>query len=127
MMDTVFRKEDNTIEVCSDMIKKFGYKSCFTVDIDPETKPDLVDDGQMLSSIPNNKFNRWRCDPPHNAETARKMYGTDLPAPIKLLKAGARVCKVGSLMFSATWTSELSVAPKRSQEDRLHSDYYSPE
>lgn len=99
MMDTVFGKEDNTIEVCSGMIKKFGYKSCFTVDINPETKPDLVDDGQMLSSIPNNKFNRWRCDPPYNLGTARKMYGTTLPAPIKLLQAAARVCKVGSLMF----------------------------
>lgn len=27
------------------------------------------------------------------------MYGTDLPRTIELLKAGARVCKVGSLMF----------------------------
>jgi hypothetical protein len=27
------------------------------------------------------------------------MYGTNLPSPIKLLRAGARVCKVGSLMF----------------------------
>ena len=27
------------------------------------------------------------------------MYGTNLPSSIKLLKAGARVCKVGSLMF----------------------------
>jgi hypothetical protein len=27
------------------------------------------------------------------------MYGTDLPSTKKLLKAGARICKVGSLMF----------------------------
>ena len=27
------------------------------------------------------------------------MYETDLPRTIELLKAGARVCKVGSLMF----------------------------
>ena len=27
------------------------------------------------------------------------MYGTDLPRTIELLKAGARVCKVGSLML----------------------------
>ena len=27
------------------------------------------------------------------------MYGTDLPRTIELLKAGARVCKIGSLMF----------------------------
>jgi len=27
------------------------------------------------------------------------MYGTTLPSLIKLLQAGARVCRVGSLMF----------------------------
>jgi hypothetical protein len=27
------------------------------------------------------------------------MFGTDLPAPFKLLEAGARVYKIGSLMF----------------------------
>jgi hypothetical protein len=53
----------------------------------------------MLSSISNSKFNRWRCDPPYNVKTAKEMYGTNLPSPIKLLQAGARVCKVGSLMF----------------------------
>jgi hypothetical protein len=69
------------------------------VDINPETKPDHVGDGQTLSSIANNTFNRRRCDQPYNAVTARKMYGTHLPSPIKLLEASARVCKVGSLMF----------------------------
>lgn len=59
MIDAVFGKEDNTIEVCSGMIRKYGYTSCSTVDINPETNPDLVDDAQMLSSVPNNRFNRW--------------------------------------------------------------------
>jgi hypothetical protein len=72
---------------------------CFTVDINPETKPDLTDDAQTLAGVPDNKFNRWRCDPPYNQNTAQKMYGTNLPITTKLLKAGARVCKVGSLMF----------------------------
>ncbi len=99
MIDAVFGREDNTIEVCSGMIRKNGFGSCFTEDINPETDPDLVDDGQLLSSIPNNKFNRWRCDPPYNVQAAKKMYGTDLPSPIRLIKAGARVCQVGSLMF----------------------------
>jgi hypothetical protein len=86
------------------MIKKYnscadGHAQCFAVDINPKTNPDLVDDGQILSSIPNDTFNRARFDPPYNAVTARKMYGTALPSPIKLLKAAARVCKVGSLMF----------------------------
>jgi hypothetical protein len=52
-----------------------------------------------LEVIPDNKFNRWRCDPPYNQITAQKMYGTNLPVTTKLLKAGARVCKVGSSLF----------------------------
>jgi hypothetical protein len=32
-------------------------------------------------------------------QLARKMYGTDLPKPIRLLEAGARVCKKHSLLF----------------------------
>jgi hypothetical protein len=99
MIDAIFGKESNTIEVCSGMIRKNGCRSCFTVDINRETNPDLAEDGQTLSSISNNTFNRWRCDPPYNGETAMTMYGTALPVPIKLLRAGARVCKVGSLMF----------------------------
>jgi hypothetical protein len=99
MIDAVFGNEDNTIEVCSGMTRRYRYASCYTVDINPERNPDLVDDGQMLSSVPNNRFNRWRGDPPYNDKTAKEMYGTNLPSPIKLLQAGARVCKVGSLMF----------------------------
>ena len=71
MIDRLFGKEDNTIEVCSGNIRKYGYNSCVAVDVNPETNPDLVDDGQMLSSVPNNRFNRWRCDPPYNVKTAR--------------------------------------------------------
>ncbi|MDP9288115.1 MAG: hypothetical protein M3P08_07950 [Thermoproteota archaeon] len=99
MIDAIFGKEDNTIEVCSGMIRRYSHTSCYTVDINPETNPDLVDDVQMLSSIPDNTFNRWRCDPPYSVKTAKQMYGTNLSSPIKLLRAGARVCKVGSLMF----------------------------
>jgi hypothetical protein len=106
MIENVFGKEDNTIEVCSRSVKGTGSHSssstapaCFTVDINPETKPDLVGDAQTLECIPNNKFKRWRCDPPYNQNTAQKMYGTDLPVTGELLKAGARVCNVGSLLF----------------------------
>jgi hypothetical protein len=56
MIDNVFGKDQNTIEVCS------GSGNCFSVDINPETKPDLVDDGQKLESIPSSKFSRWRYD-----------------------------------------------------------------
>ena len=71
----------------------------YRVDINPDTEPDLVADGQKLDGISNSKFSRWRCDPPYNTRTAKEMYGTDLPRTIELLKAGARVCKIGSLMF----------------------------
>jgi len=104
MIDSIFGKEENTIEVCSHSVKgtkesSFSLSTCFTVDINPKTKPDLVEDAQTLDSIPNNKFNRWRCDPPYNQYTAQRMYGTDLPETGKLLKTGARVCKVGALLF----------------------------
>ncbi|HEU4824578.1 MAG TPA: hypothetical protein VFS97_14235 [Nitrososphaeraceae archaeon] len=104
MIDNIFGKEDNTIEVCSHSVKGIKESSsclsaCFTVDINPETKPDLVEDAQTLGNIPDNKFNRWRCDPPYNRYTAQRMYGTDLPVTGELLKTGARVCKVGALLF----------------------------
>jgi len=44
------------------------------LDETPKTNPCIVDDGQTVVRIPNNTFSRWRCDPPYNAETARKMY-----------------------------------------------------
>ena len=100
MIDSIFGKEDNTIEACSYSVKGTKRSSgCFTVDINPETKPDLIGDAQTLEGIPDNKFNRWRCDPPYNQDTAQNMYGTNLPVTTNLLKAGARVCKVGSVMF----------------------------
>ena len=112
MIERLFGKQDDTIEVCSGMIRKYGNKSCFTVDINPKTNPDLVDDAQVLSSIPNAQFNRWRGDPPYNADTAKIMYRTDLPSPIKLLRAGARVCKVGSLMFLLLGLQNYQAHPK---------------
>jgi hypothetical protein len=120
MIDMIFGKEDKTIEVCSGMIRKYnnnrrdnsGSDQCFTVDINPKTNPDLVEDGQTLSSISNNTFNRWRSDPPYNAETAKEMYGTCLPETAKLLKAGARVCKVGSLMFLLLGPKNYQICPQ---------------
>lgn len=95
MIDYVFGKEENTIEVCSGSVNG----GCLTVDINPVANPRIVDDGQTLVKIPNDTFNRWRCDPPYNKDTARKMYGTNLPKSIRLLEAGARVCKKHSLLF----------------------------
>jgi hypothetical protein len=100
MIDRIFGPEDNTIEVCSRTVKgRNRGGSCFTVDINPECNADLIVDGQDLAAISDNSFSRWRCDPPYNKITAKKMYGTDLPKLGKLLSEGARVVKPGSLMF----------------------------
>jgi hypothetical protein len=113
MIDAIFGREDNTIEVCSYSVKGIDKgKGCFTVDINPATNPNLVEDGQTLLSISDNRFNRWRCDPPYNVQTAKRMYGTDLPLTGKLLKAGARVSKVGSLMFLLLGHKNYQVCPQ---------------
>lgn len=100
MIDKLFGPDNDTIEVCSHSVKGVNLGgSCFTVDINPDCNPDLAADGQTLADIPDNKFSRWRCDPPYNAKTAKKMYGTELHITAKLLQEGARICKPGSLMF----------------------------
>lgn len=94
MIDNLFGHSSNTIEVCSRHVK-----GCYTVDVNPETEPNLVADGQVLEGVESNTFDRWRCDPPYNERTAREMYGTGVPSASRLLTAGARVIKPGSLMF----------------------------
>ena len=96
MIDNVFGFESNTIEVCSNSVSS---KHCFTVDVRESCSPSIVDDGQTLSKIKSNDFDRWRCDPPYNEQTAKKMYDTQFPNVGKLLKAGARVTKPKGLMF----------------------------
>lgn len=103
-IDNVFGAEPNTIEVCSRSIEAGFYqnehkKAAFTVDINPECKPSLVADGQTLDGIKDNTFSRWRCDPPYNEKTAKEMYNCKLPSLSKLLAAGARIVKPGSLLF----------------------------
>ena len=56
------------------------------MDINPANNPDIVDDGQSLSKIESNSFNRWRCDPPYNCATAHRMYNTEIPLTSKLWK-----------------------------------------
>lgn len=103
MLDNIFGRENNIIEVCSGSVRgranEESSSAYFTVDINPETKPNIVGDAQTLDNIPDSKFDRWRCDPPYNQNTAQKMYGTNLPITGELLKAGARVCKIGALLF----------------------------
>jgi hypothetical protein len=95
MIDRVFGPDDNTIEVCSCSVEGVA----LAVDKSMKTKATRIDDGQYLHSVPSNTFTRWRCDPPYNENTSAIMYGTNLPSTGKLLTAGARVCKVGALMF----------------------------
>ena len=40
------------------------------------------------------------------------MYNTSLPEAAKLLKAGARVCKVGSLMFLLLGPKNYQICPQ---------------
>jgi hypothetical protein len=95
MINNVWGPEPNTIEVCSRNVTD----ASMTVDIFDLPNVSYVCDGQDLQGIPSNQFDRWRCDPPYNKDTARQMYGADLPSTSKLLIAGARVCKLGALMF----------------------------
>ena len=95
MIDSIFGPEDNTIEVCSN---NSAFRA-FTVDINPDHNPNLVDDAQFCSKIEDNRFQRWRADPPYSIKRANGMYNTDLPNPYKLLEAGARVCKPGALLL----------------------------
>jgi hypothetical protein len=100
MVDNIFGYEPNTIEVCSRSVPgKNKCGECFTVDINPQCKPDLATNGETLEGIASDQFDRWRCDPPYSEQTARKMYGTELPKTAKLLQAADRVCKSGALMF----------------------------
>ena len=50
-----------------------------------------------MEGIPSNEFDRWRCDPPYNENTA-KMYGTELPKH-RAVKSWSSSCKEGALMF----------------------------
>ena len=80
MLDSIFGYEPNTIEVCSRSVRggnKGGH--CFTGDINPDCKPDLVTNAQTVEGIASDVFDRWRCYPPYNQDTARKMYRTELP------------------------------------------------
>jgi hypothetical protein len=64
---------------------------CFKVDSNPSTNPDLVADGKSLDGISDGRFKTCKLDPPYNLRTAREMHGTDLPSPLRLLRAGASV------------------------------------
>jgi hypothetical protein len=96
MIDEIFGYEPKTIEICSNSVSN---TDCFTVDINPKYSPSCVDDGQTLSKLESDTFNRARLDPPYSEKAAKEMYGTSLPDSRKLLAAAARVVKPKSLIF----------------------------
>ena len=109
MINEVFGPEENAIEVCSNSISNSAAK--FTVDINPDYKPNLVCNGEKLEGITANTFDRWRCDPPYNEKTAREMYKTSLPNTHRLLQAGAEIIKPKSLMFLLLGPKNYQVCP----------------
>jgi hypothetical protein len=110
MIDNLFGEDKKTIEVCSYKIK--GTENCFTVDINPEYKPNLVADGQDLNELQPNQFTRWRADPPYNANTAKSMYNCEIPNFNLLLKEGMRVIRPGSLLFLLLGQTNFQIHPK---------------
>lgn len=109
MLDNLFGPDDNTIEVCSYMFRKEGV---FTVDINPQYVPDFLADGQNLVGVDSNRFTRWRCDPPYNSATAKSMYHCEVPNFNRLLDAGMRVVKPGSLLFLLLGPTNFQIHPK---------------
>ena len=86
-----------------------------TVDSNSATGPDLIENAETLDGIADSTFDRWRCDPPYNLQTAKSMYGnSSVPNIMKLLKAGARVCPAKIVIIFTTRSKELSDVPKRS-------------
>jgi hypothetical protein len=115
MLENLFCYEPNTIEVCSNGVTAAAEDDgCyFTVDINPDTNPTMVCNAETLDGIADNTFSRWRADPPYNLQTAKSMYGNrSVPSTMKLLKAGARVCKPGSLLFLLLGPKNYQICPK---------------
>lgn len=97
MIDAVFGKAVHTFEACSGNVK--SDINTTTADIRFGDNVDMVVDCQNLDTMIINSFDRWRCDPPYNAEAAKKMWNCELPDNMKLLKAGSRIVRPGGLLF----------------------------
>lgn len=110
MIDNLFGPEHDTIEVCSGHVTH-GSHTIYTVDINPNMRPDFVGDAQNLIGVDDEVFSRWRCDPPYNEGTASEMYQSQLPQPRKLLRAAERVVKPGGLMFLLLGPQNLQWSP----------------
>ena len=75
MIDELFGPAQRAIEVCSGNVE--SSQELFTVDVNPDRRPNLVADGQALAAHLTSRFDRWYSDPPYNNGTAREMYGNE--------------------------------------------------
>jgi hypothetical protein len=110
MIDAVFGKAEHTFEACAGNVKSDIHTT--TADIRFNSDADIVGDCQNLDNLAINSFDRWRCDPPYNEKAAKEMWNCELPDTMKLLKAGARIIKEGSLMFLLTGPVNYQWHPK---------------
>lgn len=84
----------------SDLLQMFsgGSKMGFTVDINPEVKPDLVHDCHELP-LETNSFGNVFLDPPYSDGENKEMYGVDVPLHhAQYVKEAVRCCKKGGLI-----------------------------
>ncbi len=67
-----------------------------TVDIRPETNPDIVADCRSVP-LPDESFDFILADPPYSADYAQNLYGTGdhYPTPFQIMKEASRLLRPG--------------------------------
>jgi len=104
-LDRVYRflgvtEEWKICHLFSGVVEK-RFKNEVTVDINPNLKPDFVEDATK-THFKDNSFDLVLADPPYNEKYAKK-YGTKLPKIKDILMESVRICKkdgyIGLLHF----------------------------
>jgi len=87
--------------LCAGMVED---PEAMKVDINPETKPTLLEDARK-TSLPDEEFDWIMLDPPYTKELAEKLYGTGkYYAGINAFtKEASRICKPGGLIITLTY------------------------
>lgn len=70
-------------------VAKTGYR----IDINPDTKPDLLANVEELSQIQDNTFDGGLADPPYTEEFCKNLYGVSYPKWSKWTKELVRIVK----------------------------------
>lgn len=63
----------------------------FTVDINPENLPDIVDDAQTLEKVPLESFDMVMADPPYSVEDCERYKTTMIKRNVVMAALGARL------------------------------------